>query len=125
MSVIETIKDSIKETMDEVKEEIKNQMETEEGEQKINPLWIAGGAALIGVTTYLGVKHFKKGDDKTAETQKQTKEDPKEAGIPNTWQMRWIRNGLNKMGLDVCPMKKEEEQTEVNEPEVVNEEDKK
>ena len=61
MSVINTIKESIKETIEEVKEELKNQMTDENGEKKVNPLYVVAGTAAVAGVTYLGVKHFKKG----------------------------------------------------------------
>lgn len=128
MSVINTIKENIKETINEVKEELKNQMETEDGQKKVNPLYVALGAAAVGGAVYLGVKHFKKDENETAAKPEDEKKDqPEEVKIPNNWAMNKLRGMLNEAGLDICVLKKEETQTEdkVIEPEIVEDKDKK
>lgn len=125
MSVINTIKESIKETIEEVKEELKNQMTDENGESKVNPLYVVGGAAAVAGVTYLGVRHFKKGKEAAAANPEpaQTNE-PALTEVPDTWLVNMIRKNLGKVGLDVC-VKKEENQTEDSTPEETPEEDNK
>ena len=54
-------------------------------------------------------------------------EEPKVTEVPDIWLMNTIRKNLNKVGLDVCVKKGEENETEDTaiEAEIVNDEDKK